>query len=36
MKMDKYTDEVYQMYNGLNNVITHFDFSKKGALSFAG
>ena len=34
--VDKYTDEVYQMYNGLNNVITHFDFSKKGALSFAG
>lgn len=34
--VDKYTDEVYQMYNGLNNVITRVDFTKKGALSFAG
>ena len=34
--VDKYTGEVYQMYNGLTNVITRFDFTKDGALSFAG
>lgn len=34
--VDKYTSEVYQMYNGLPNIITRFDFTKDGALSFAG
>ena len=34
--VDKYTDEVFQMYNGLANTITRFDFTDKNALSPAG
>ncbi len=33
---DKYTDEVFMMYNGLANTITRFDFTDKNALSPAG
>lgn len=34
--IDKYTDEVFMMYNGLANTITRFDFTDKNALSPAG
>ncbi len=34
--VDKYTSEVYEMYNGLPNIITRFDFTKDGALMFPG
>lgn len=34
--IDKYTDEVFLMYNGLANTITRFDFTDKNALSPAG
>jgi len=34
--IDKYTDEVFQMYNGMANTITRFDFTDKNALVPAG
>jgi hypothetical protein len=34
--IDKYTDEVFLMYNGLANTITRFDFTDRNALSPAG
>ena len=34
--IDKYTDEVFLMYNGLANTITRFDFTDPEALSPAG
>lgn len=33
---DKFTDEVFQMYNGLANTITRFDFNDRNALAPAG
>ncbi len=34
--VDKYTDDVYMMYNGIVNRITKYDPAADGALSFAG
>ncbi len=34
--IDKYTDEVFMMYNGMANTITRFDFTNKNALVPAG